>query len=266
MRDRTRRRNYSPEAEEFRRVHKRHRDWGLIQRHAQKLRRLHASADAIPTPAATSARPQTREPVQAREPVTACGLAPVDGPVPVPVCQPTPIDEPVAPFRASEPPTARESVLLSSESRSDCGVAATAPCETDPAHGSSPEAGRRVCRARPGRCCCSGGRVGRGSPSRGSNLPGSQTAGSRPRPRRGREAASCSVRGVGRSTPASRRRSGRVAPSSSRASDTSTLGIHDERAYPPTGIGGAGNRRGRESVGREFGRMAELRLTMRRLG
>jgi hypothetical protein len=43
MRDRTKARNYSPGGEEFRREHKRHRDWGLAQRHAQKLRRLRDS-------------------------------------------------------------------------------------------------------------------------------------------------------------------------------------------------------------------------------
>src|ERR1700754_2536866 len=39
MRDRTKRRNYSAEADEFRREHERHRAWGLTQRHSQKLRR-----------------------------------------------------------------------------------------------------------------------------------------------------------------------------------------------------------------------------------
>jgi hypothetical protein len=39
MRDPTARRNYSAEAEEFRREHKRHRDWGLKRRYAEKARR-----------------------------------------------------------------------------------------------------------------------------------------------------------------------------------------------------------------------------------
>jgi hypothetical protein len=43
MRDRTARKNYSPEAEEFRRQHARHREWGLAQRHGEKLRRLRNS-------------------------------------------------------------------------------------------------------------------------------------------------------------------------------------------------------------------------------
>jgi len=43
MRDRTRRRNYSAEAERFRREHERHREWGVAQRHARKLSRLYGS-------------------------------------------------------------------------------------------------------------------------------------------------------------------------------------------------------------------------------
>jgi hypothetical protein len=44
MRDRTASRNYSAEREEFRRTHKRHRDWGLAQRYAAKTRRLRDAA------------------------------------------------------------------------------------------------------------------------------------------------------------------------------------------------------------------------------
>jgi hypothetical protein len=40
MRDRTRRRNYSPEAEAFRRDHERRREFGLKRRHAERERRL----------------------------------------------------------------------------------------------------------------------------------------------------------------------------------------------------------------------------------
>jgi len=43
MRDTTKRRNYSAEAERFRREHERHREWGLAQRHARKLSRLYGS-------------------------------------------------------------------------------------------------------------------------------------------------------------------------------------------------------------------------------
>jgi hypothetical protein len=46
MRDRTKRRNYSEEAEQFRREHAIRRDWGLEQRHARKLRRLYGSTTA----------------------------------------------------------------------------------------------------------------------------------------------------------------------------------------------------------------------------
>ncbi|GID94085.1 hypothetical protein Adi01nite_34970 [Amorphoplanes digitatis] len=40
MRDRTASRNYSPERDEFRRTHERHRAWGLTQRHARRLHQL----------------------------------------------------------------------------------------------------------------------------------------------------------------------------------------------------------------------------------
>src|SRR6187402_2059711 len=48
MRDRTRSRRYSPAREEFRREHARHRAWGLVERHARKLRRLHGGDDGSP--------------------------------------------------------------------------------------------------------------------------------------------------------------------------------------------------------------------------
>jgi hypothetical protein len=46
MRDHTKRRNYSEEAEQFRREHAARRAWGLEQRHARKLRRLYGSTAA----------------------------------------------------------------------------------------------------------------------------------------------------------------------------------------------------------------------------
>ncbi|MEV4701842.1 hypothetical protein [Actinoplanes sp. NPDC049316] len=46
MRDRTASRRYSAEREQFRREHARHREWGLAQRHAAKLRRLHGAQGA----------------------------------------------------------------------------------------------------------------------------------------------------------------------------------------------------------------------------
>src|SRR5690349_23852732 len=59
MRDRTARRNYSAAAEEFRREHERHRQWGLAQRHGEKLRRLRFSRSGLttaPTPGSGLAR------------------------------------------------------------------------------------------------------------------------------------------------------------------------------------------------------------------
>jgi hypothetical protein len=57
MRDRTRRRNYSEEAEEFRREHAIRRQYGLAQRHAQKLTRLYGS----PAKAAAAIRREVEE-------------------------------------------------------------------------------------------------------------------------------------------------------------------------------------------------------------
>jgi hypothetical protein len=51
MRDRTASRNYSPAAEEFRHEHKRHRDYGLVRRHAERLRRNRSGASSRSTPA-----------------------------------------------------------------------------------------------------------------------------------------------------------------------------------------------------------------------
>jgi hypothetical protein len=45
MRDRTASRNYSPERDEFRRMHERHRAWGKARRHAERPRRLREAAE-----------------------------------------------------------------------------------------------------------------------------------------------------------------------------------------------------------------------------
>jgi hypothetical protein len=47
MRDRTRARNYSPEAEQYRLDHKRHRDWGLAQRYGRRLMELRHQGDPL---------------------------------------------------------------------------------------------------------------------------------------------------------------------------------------------------------------------------
>ena len=60
MRDRTASRAYSPERDEFRREHERHRAWGLKRRHAERLRRLRGAAEE---PLCRS-RPQKPRPVE----------------------------------------------------------------------------------------------------------------------------------------------------------------------------------------------------------
>jgi hypothetical protein len=62
MRDRTASRSYSPAAEEFRREHERHRDWGLAQRHARRQRQLHDKAVGSQPPGTTDARRATSPP------------------------------------------------------------------------------------------------------------------------------------------------------------------------------------------------------------
>jgi hypothetical protein len=49
MRDRTASRRYSPAAEEFRRDHARHREWGLRRRHADRLRRARGASRGLRT-------------------------------------------------------------------------------------------------------------------------------------------------------------------------------------------------------------------------
>jgi hypothetical protein len=60
MRDRTASRSYSPEAEEFRRNHERHRAWGLARRHAERLRRLREADLDSPAHTVTTAMADPR--------------------------------------------------------------------------------------------------------------------------------------------------------------------------------------------------------------
>ena len=62
MRDRTKRRNYSPQGERFRREQARRREVGLARRHAEKLYRLwHQDADPEP-PALPAGMEETAAP------------------------------------------------------------------------------------------------------------------------------------------------------------------------------------------------------------
>ena len=84
MRDRTKRRNHSPEAERFRQEHARDRERGLQQRHALKLWRLRreraAAAQAMPEPARTPG-PAARAPQRSRtEPAIDLSGRPPDPP------------------------------------------------------------------------------------------------------------------------------------------------------------------------------------------
>jgi hypothetical protein len=96
MRDRTASRNYSPEGEEFRREHARHRAWGLIQRHNERLRRLRVGSSASPTANARNNHPQeiTRKGGYSPEyPIDHPAPAPVPELVPAPALAPAPAPE-----------------------------------------------------------------------------------------------------------------------------------------------------------------------------
>jgi hypothetical protein len=79
MRDRTASRNYSPERDEFRRTHERHRAWGLARRHEERLRRLREGADD--SRITSTAEACRDDPPPARPPEsTAVGHAPRQAP------------------------------------------------------------------------------------------------------------------------------------------------------------------------------------------
>ncbi|MCW2137604.1 hypothetical protein BXY51_002147 [Actinoplanes cyaneus] len=86
MRDRTLARNYSAEAEEFRRDHERHRAWGLRQRHARKLVRAGWGASAA-WAAVTAGEDQQRAAASAI-PAPSRPTGPAPSP-PVPVAAPS---------------------------------------------------------------------------------------------------------------------------------------------------------------------------------
>jgi hypothetical protein len=98
MRDRTRRRNYSPSGEEFRKEHERHRAWGLQQRHALKRARLSCERRAIIDP----------EPHD--EPAPPPPEPPASSPTALPEdqCQPSPKEVEVRDAAADSPTIAAE--------------------------------------------------------------------------------------------------------------------------------------------------------------
>ncbi len=84
MRDRTKARNYSAEADAFRREHARHREWGLVQRHARKWRRLHGDDPMPPLPRSKTAtghcRPSAElDPPRVFDPVNVAAKTTVTG-------------------------------------------------------------------------------------------------------------------------------------------------------------------------------------------
>jgi hypothetical protein len=127
MRDRTTLRNYSPEADRFRRDHKRHRDWGLTQRHARRLRQIRGRLDGSRTPS-TAGNPR---PDRARPPSGPLGDGPPQ-PEQVDLTAPTP-----RPTRREQPRnTGPDQAGASSPSPArvhGTRVQATEPGQPDPA-------------------------------------------------------------------------------------------------------------------------------------
>src|SRR3954452_22533806 len=82
MYDATRRRNYSPAGERFRKEHQRHRDWGLEQRHRKKLCDLYGSVEAAEACFAERARaalaPAAPEPLVEQSELSAPPVPPVE--------------------------------------------------------------------------------------------------------------------------------------------------------------------------------------------
>jgi len=94
MRDRTASRNYSPDRDEFRREHERHRAWGLARRHAERLRRLRRIPQDPPTANTTEESPQDRT----RDP----------SPSPSPASEPTPCQQATRPAPGGNHPTGQD--------------------------------------------------------------------------------------------------------------------------------------------------------------
>jgi hypothetical protein len=123
MRDRTAARNYSPEGEEFRREHERHRAWGLIQRHNERLRRLRRNSSVSAASTQGDHRPETARkggdqpvsppdrPAQTPTPASVPAPSPNPAPTPAPAATPTPNSAPNAALAATPAPALVTSVV-----------------------------------------------------------------------------------------------------------------------------------------------------------
>src|ERR1700750_869630 len=94
MRARTASRSYSPEAEEFRRNHERHRAWGLVRRHAERMRRLREAHLAALAPGPIAAPVGAAAVVAAPAPATARARAAAPGPASARAAAPAPAPAP----------------------------------------------------------------------------------------------------------------------------------------------------------------------------
>ena len=140
MRDRTASRNYSPERDAFRREHQRHRTWGLVQRHSERLRRTRdrdharplAVTDTDPHRRATRAPAPTPGPAAALAPARTPSSAPARGPGRAAV---------LVPARGSAPASAPAAAVISASAPAPAPASAPSPVRataTAPASASAP--------------------------------------------------------------------------------------------------------------------------------
>jgi len=233
MRDRTRRRNYSAEAEEFRREHARHREWGLTQRHARKLSRLHGSTanaavafqhrvDEL-TSASCSARaitPISSEPVGPEPPASAPAVAEPVGPRTITSEQAEPVQ--AKPEQAKPEGVESEGVADAARVSGPSGPGNASRCPD-----------RRFCSSRPGRH--GPGRPGRppGSAWKGPHRPGRPDSTRHIRPRTDPESPQNQARRHAGTTGVNNARQRRRTPLSPRPNRTTSPIPKDCRDHTP---------------------------------
>jgi hypothetical protein len=151
MRDRTRRRNYSAEGEEFRREHERRRVWGLRQRYARKEIRLYGST-------ANAAAAYQRRVDELTSPPAADQAA---GSAPVEPVQPEPVVPAAGP---AEPP---ESETMSDPTESEAVASKPDGPEAVASKPAEPQAtASKLGRSKPGRSKPGRSKPGRSKPGR----------------------------------------------------------------------------------------------------
>jgi hypothetical protein len=140
MRDRTAARNYSAEADRFRRVHARHRDWGLAQRHGEKLRRIRAERAA----AATEAPAVSKHHSVAGAPPPSTPQSPQPAPMPSVPVRPTHAPKSAPSVPAPPAPASSGSVAAPCASAPPTNASRPAPLALTPTPATRKPKGRRA--------------------------------------------------------------------------------------------------------------------------